>query len=158
MAGRRIGWIGDWGGHYPLEDGILALCEAGLGVLGELGAVVEPVAPAFDADRLWVAWLVLRGFAMAARLGEMAADPQKRGRLKPEAVWEVESGSGLGADAVLAASTVRSEWFACTATLFERFDVLALPSAQVFRSTPGGPGRGRWRGGGWRPTTSGWRW
>ena len=94
MAGRRIGWIGDWGGHYPLEDGILALCEAGLGVLGELGAVVEPVAPAFDADRLWVAWLVLRGFAMAARLGEMAADPQKRGRLKPEAVWEVESGSG----------------------------------------------------------------
>ena len=132
VAGRRIGWIGDWGGHYPLEGGILALCETGLGVLGELGCVVEPVAPAFDAERLWAAWLVLRGFAMVARLGALAADPETRKRMKPEAVWEVEQGSGLAAAEVLAASEVRSEWFACVAALFERFDALVLPSAQVF--------------------------
>ncbi|MGO4842223.1 amidase family protein, partial [Rhizobiaceae sp. 2RAB30] len=26
-AGGRIAWLGDLGGHLPVEDGILALCE-----------------------------------------------------------------------------------------------------------------------------------
>lgn len=130
--GRRIGWIGDWGGHYPLEDGILPLCDAALAVFAGLGATVEPVTPAFDPVALWEAWLVLRGFATAARLGPLAADPATRALLKPEALWEVESAAGLTADRLLAASRVRSAWFACVAALFERYDALVLPSAQVF--------------------------
>ena len=132
IRGRRIGWIGDWGGHYPIEPGILPLCEAALAVFAELGATVEPVTPAFDPARLWEAWLTLRGFAVTGRLGVLVADPAKRPLLKPEAVWEVESAAGLTAADVLAASVVRSEWFACAAGLFGQFDALVLPSAQVF--------------------------
>ena len=100
--------------------------------MGELGGVVEPVAPAFDAERLWAAWLVLRGFAMAARLGALAADPEKRKLLKPEAVWEVESGAGLAADAGAGGERRPLGVVRLRAALFERFDALALPSAQVF--------------------------
>ncbi len=45
MRGKRIAWLGDWGGAYPMEPGILDLCEAGLQVFADMGAVVEPVAP-----------------------------------------------------------------------------------------------------------------
>ena len=113
IRGCRIGWIGDWGGHYPIEPGILPLCEAALSVFAELGATVEPVTPSFDPALLWEAWLTLRGLAVTGRLGMFVADPAKRALLKPEAVWEVESAAGLTAADVLAASIVRSEWFAC---------------------------------------------
>ena len=132
IRGCRIGWIGDWGGHYPIEAGILPLCEAALAVFAELGATVEPVTPAFDPARLWEAWQTLRGFALTGRLGSLVADPAKRPLLKPEAVWEVESAAGLTAADVLAASGVRSAWFVHAAGLFRQFDALVLPSAQVF--------------------------
>jgi amidase len=132
IRGRRIGWIGDWGGHYPVEAGILPLCDSALAVFGELGVRVEAVVPAFDPERLWSAWVALRGFAMAARLGPLAADPAKRAMLKPEAVWEVEAGAGLTVVEVQEASVTRTAWFACAADLFERYDALVFPSAQVF--------------------------
>ncbi len=130
--GLKVGWIGAWQGYYPLEPGILDLCEAGLGVLESLGLRVEPLAPAFDPDRLWRAWLVLRSFANAAGKRDLYDDPEKRRHLKPELLYEVESGSRLGALDIHAASVVRTEWFAFLANLFERYDVLAMPSAQLF--------------------------
>ena len=74
------------------------------------------------------AWRV----AISGRLGVLVADPKKRSVLKPEAIWEVDSAASLTATDVLAASLVSSEWFACAAALFGRFDALVLPSAQVF--------------------------
>ena len=53
VRGLRIGWLGDWGGAYGCEDGILAACEAALAVFEAAGAVVEPVPPPFPAERLW---------------------------------------------------------------------------------------------------------
>jgi amidase len=130
--GARIGWLGDWGGAYACEPGILAACEAALGVFAEHGGNVEPVAPPFAAGRLWEAWTVLRSWAIAARLGPLHADPAKRARMKPELVWEIERGLSLSAMEVHAASVARSAWFARLAGLFERFDALALPAAQVW--------------------------
>src|SRR6056297_3286625 len=97
-AGVRIGWLGDWGGAWPYEAGILPLCEAALGVLEGLGAQVETLAAPYSR----------------------------------EAVWEVEAGQRLTALDVHRASVARSGWFATAAGLFERHDVLALPTAQVW--------------------------
>ncbi len=130
--GLRIGWLGDWGGAYPTEPGVLEQVEAGLRDLETLGASVEPLAPPHPADAIWDAWTVLRSFAIAANLEPLFADPAKRDHLKPEAIWEIERGLGFNAQDIYRASALRSDWLRAAIALFDRFDVLALPTAQCF--------------------------
>jgi amidase len=52
--------------------------------------------------------------------------------LKPEAIWEAERARVLTAPEIYAASVTRSAWYRTLLSLFERFDFLALPTAQVF--------------------------
>ncbi len=59
-------------------------------------------------------------------------DPAKRAQLKPETVWEIEQGLGLSADAVYAASLIRSRYYAAMARLFRSYDAVVLPVAQVW--------------------------
>ncbi len=132
VRGLRIGWLGDWGGAYATEPGILDACAAGLAVFEAMGAVVDPVAPPFAAGALWEAWVTLRAMLNAGRMRALYEDARKRALLKPETVWEIEQGLGLSAAAVHAASVVRSAWYAEAADLFARYDVLAMPSAQVW--------------------------
>ncbi|MFN3644070.1 MAG: amidase [Gemmobacter sp.] len=131
-AGLRIGWLGDWGGAWPMEPGILDLCEAALASFAAMGCHVEPVAPPIPAAPIWDAWCTLRSWVIAARLGPLHAAPETRARLKPEALWEIERGLALDAMAVHRASVVRSAWFTAAAALFARFDALAMPAAQVW--------------------------
>ena len=130
--GRRIGWLGDWGGAWAMEDGILPLCESALGVLDGAGARVEALAPPFDRDALWRAWTTLRSWTVAAALGPLHDDPATRDRLKPEALWEIARGRALSALEVDAASRIRSDWFRRAAELFAQCDALALPTAQLW--------------------------
>lgn len=132
LRGMRIGWLGDWGGAYPMEPGILAQCEAGLRVLEDLGAVVEPLPPPFAADALWQSWITLRGFLNANALAAIYDDPVQRALTKAETLWEIECGRGLTAADVHAASVIRSEWYAAAARMFQAFDAVVLPSAQVW--------------------------
>jgi amidase len=131
-AGLRIGWLADWGGAFPTEPGIVATCEAALAVFEGLGCRVEPLPAPFPADRLWDAWTSLRSWSVAAGLAEAHARPEWRALLKPEALWEIERGQALSAMEVHRASVIRTEWFGALAGLFERFDALALPAAQVW--------------------------
>ena len=132
MRGKRIGWLGDWGGAYRTEPGILDLCEAALRVFEDQGAIVEPVAPPFPASDLWQAWTTLRAMLNAGAKGALYANPATRAQLKPETQWEVEQGLSLSAAAVHAASVIRSRWYATAARLFQTYDALVLPSAQVW--------------------------
>ncbi|MBB3771211.1 amidase [Angulomicrobium tetraedrale] len=132
LRGLRVGWLGDWGGAYGCEPGILDLCEEGLGVLESLGARVERLAPPFPAEDLWTAWIHLRGFLNAGAKGAQAADPAVFAQLKPETQWEIRTGQAVSAAQVYAASVVRSRWYATAANLFRRFDILAMPAAQVW--------------------------
>ena len=130
--GARIAWLADWGGAFPYEEGIAPLCEAALAVLAEQGPEVEPISPPFDRDLLWHSWSTLRSWAMAAQLGPLLDAPETRDKLKPEAVWEIEQGRKLSALEVHKASEIRSEWFRVAVGLFETYDALALPTAQVW--------------------------
>ena len=132
FRGARIGWLGDFDGYLPTEPGLLALCEAGLADFRALGAEVEPCRPDYDMARLWRCWLVHRQWLVAGSLAQAYAEPTLRRQLKPEAIWEVESGLGLGAADVYQASLDRSDWYRALQKLFERYDYLLLPSAQVF--------------------------
>ena len=130
--GLRIGWLGDYYGYLAFEPGVLALCEAALEPFRALGATVETVAPGFDMDRLWQGWKTMRHFLVSNGTATDYADPEKRAQMKPELIWEIENGEGLSAKSVYAASMIRSDWYRYLQTLFERYDFLILPSAQVF--------------------------
>ena len=132
MRGKRIGWLGDWGGAYQTEPGVLDLCEAALRVFEDQGAIVEPVAAPFPASDLWQAWTTLRAMLNAGAKGALYADAAKRALLKPETQWEVEQGLSLSAAAIHAASVIRSRWYTTVARLFQTYDALVLPSAQVW--------------------------
>ena len=132
MRGKRIAWLGDWGGAYQTEPGILPLCEAALQVFTDLGATIEAIAPPFPAEKLWQAWTTLRAMLNAGGMKALYDDPKKRAQVKPESLWEIEQGRGLNAQAVYEASTIRSRWYAHAARLFERYDAVVLPTAQVW--------------------------
>jgi amidase len=128
----RIGWLGDWGGAYPMQDGILETCEAACRTLAETGCQVDAVPAPFSCDALWDSWTTLRSWRMASNLSPLLEDPETRDQLKPEAVWEIERGLELQASDVHKASVIRSDWFRSAAELFDHYDALVLPTAQVW--------------------------
>ncbi len=128
VKGKRIGWLGDWGKACSYEAGILPLVEDALQVFEGLGCVVDAIAPPFSSEALWDSWITLRSWSVGASLAPLLDS----GRLKPEAVWEAERGQALSAMDVHRASVLRSDWFGCAAQLFDRYDALVLPTAQVW--------------------------
>ena len=132
VKGLRIGWLADWGGAYPMEPGILDCCKAGLAVLEGLGAHIEPLPPPFSSEKLWQAWVTLRAMLNAGGKRALAEDPAKRALTKPETLWEIEQGLGLAAQDIYEASVTRSRWHADAARLFQCYDAVVLPTAQVW--------------------------
>ncbi len=131
LEGLRIGWMGDYDRYLATEPGVLDLCEQSLSILESHGARVESVLPDFDMDRLWQCWLTLRHWSHAGRQ-PMLDDPSLRPLLKPEMIFEIEGSLDLTAAQITTASETRAAWYLVLHALLERFDVLALPSAQVF--------------------------
>ncbi|WP_300060364.1 amidase [uncultured Roseobacter sp.] len=132
VTGKRMGWLADWGGAYPCEDGILSLCETGLAAFKQLGCIVEPIVPPFDATDLWWSWRTLRAWANACKMKDAYDDLEKRALLKPEMIWEIEQGLLLSARDVHDASEIRSAWFRKLVDLSTEYDAFTLPSAQVW--------------------------
>jgi amidase len=128
----RVGWLGDYNGYLPMDPGVMSLCESALHDFAALGCKVEACQPDYAMERLWQAWLTHRHWLVQGSLGALYADPRKREQLKPEAQWEVEGGLRLTAADVYQASVSRSDWFRALNELFERYDFLLLPTAQVF--------------------------
>ena len=128
----RIGWLGDYGGHLVMEPGVLAQCEVALRDLAGLGCAVEATPLGFEPERIWRAFTTLRAFAFAGRFARMHEVPAQWAQLKPEAQWEYEQGSRLSALDVWQATVERSAWYQHVLSLFERWDYLALPTAQFF--------------------------
>lgn len=129
LTGMRIGWLDDWGGAFPFEPGIREICRDALEVFTQLGAKVEPLTPPFDADQMWNSWITLRSWSVAAGLASLT---EHRASLKDTAQWELDRGLALTAMQVHRASVVRTEWFRRATEVFQDYDALILPSAQVW--------------------------
>ncbi|HVE53876.1 MAG TPA: amidase [Ramlibacter sp.] len=138
--GLRIGWLGSIWNDLPLEPGITALCEQALQRLADAGHAVEPCTLDVPRDLNWNAWLVLRQMLTGGKLQATYAQPQLRALMKPEALWEVEQGLQLTAPQLYRASVQRTAVYQALRRLFERFDYLAAPSAQVFPFAAGDRG------------------
>ncbi|MEN3792328.1 amidase [Fulvimarina sp. MAC3] len=132
FAGRtvRICWLGDLDGHLATEDGILETCEAALARIP--GSSIERAELGLDPESLWQSFTLQRQAVIAARYGDLFADPQKRDLMKPEMQWEIANGLKLSAMDLHRAYEARTAWHLRLVALFERFDILALPAAQVW--------------------------
>ena len=141
--GTRVAWLGDLDGYLAMEPGIIECCEAGLRNLEELGCTVEPAAFDMSPARVWQAWLVWRHFLVSAGLRPLLADASNRDLMKPEALWEIDQGAQLTGVQISDASVERTVFYASITALFDRFDVLVLPTAQVwpFEATQRWPAR-----------------
>lgn len=132
LKGLRVGWLGDLRGHLAMEAGLLGVCEHALGSLQAHGVEVEALAPPFNPAELWEAWLVWRRALVAPRVAGLLQHPGARERIKPEALWEYDQAQGSSLMAIIQASAVRTRLHQQMRSAFERFDVLALPSTQVW--------------------------
>lgn len=139
--GLRVGWLGDLNGYLAIEPGILDACQNGLRRLQSAGAEIQATPLGVAPEPLWQTWLTWRHFLVAGSLAPFWADPAQRALLKPEAQWECEQGEKLRAADLYAASVARTAFSRHMVGLFDRFDLLALPSAQVwpFVAEPGVP-------------------
>ncbi|MGH6625839.1 MAG: amidase [Burkholderiaceae bacterium] len=132
FKGTRIGWLGDYGGYLPTQAGVVPLCKNALRYFSDIGCQVDEARPDFDMAQLWSIWLTLRSFLVAGVLQPLYADAGQRALLKPEAIWEIEQGHRVTGHDVYLASCGRSAWYQAVCKLFESYDFLVLPSAQVF--------------------------
>ena len=128
----RIGWLADLDGHLPMEPGILEACSDGLRTLETVGCAIEPTPLGYPPEQVWDAWLVWRRWLVAGRIAPFLLKASNRSLIKPEALWEHDQAANLSGTQALQASVQRSAFYTHMLGLFERFDVLALPSAQVW--------------------------
>lgn len=131
-AGARVGWLGDLDGHLAIEPGILDHCADALVRMESFGCTVDPAALGMPPDRVWDAWLVWRHVLVSANLSPLITDPARRELMKPEALWEVDNGLGITGPQFSRAAVDRTTFFSKITALFDHFDVLAIPSAQVW--------------------------
>src|SRR5471030_2171272 len=62
IKGKRIAWAGDFNGFTPCEPGVLETCRAALKTFEALGCVVEDAFPDYPLEKVWRAFIRLRGW------------------------------------------------------------------------------------------------
>ena len=131
IRGLKIGWLGDWDGHLAMEEGILETTEKALSNLADAGVRVEKIKPFFDPQEYWEkVWLPLRHYSANNLKGFV--DEGKKELLKPEAQWEYEGAVRMSGSDVYSAYVKRTQFYNAMMKVYEEYDLLAVPSAQVF--------------------------
>jgi amidase len=132
FKGVKVGWLGDFNGYLPMENGVLSLCEKALQGFRDSGCLVDKVTLDFSMEELWQTWLTFRHWLVRARALPLYDNPKTRALLKPEAIWEIEGGVNISGDQVARASAARGRWYAALQKAFTTYEYLVLPTAQVF--------------------------
>ncbi|MGB7180733.1 MAG: amidase [Burkholderiaceae bacterium] len=132
LTGKRIGWLADLDGYLPMQPGVVERCQIGVKQLESLGASVEPVSLNFKPEALWQSWLVLRAGIQGGNLGALIANPEHRALVKPAVIWEAENAAGASAADFFQASVTRTSFYLSMVEMFETWDFLVMPTAQVF--------------------------
>ena len=127
----KVAWLGDLDNYLPMEVGILDLCETNLVTLTDAGANVESIMPGMNPSDLWFSWTTLRHNSRESML-DFYNNPSTRSLLKTDVIWEIEQYLGQGENEVVTANRIRQNWYREIDRLFETYDVLALPTSQVF--------------------------
>ena len=132
IKGIKVGWLGDWDGTLAFEEDLLDLSQEGLNVMSSMGAIIHDLKAPFEMNEIWTSWSELRAWQIANGLSDIYEDLGLRRYLKPEALWEIERGLSLSGQELYNAALKKSKWYNSASELFEKFDLLVLPSTQVW--------------------------
>ena len=132
MKHRSVGWLGNLQDYLPVEDGILSVCENALKTLETTGCHVSHAQLGMSPEEIWTAWLAWRQALAGRNIGAYTHHGNWRDKVKPEGQWEYDQSLRLTGAQLMQASETRSSYYQSMLKLFESFDVLALPTAQVW--------------------------
>jgi len=138
VRGKKVAWLGDLRGYLPMEPEVLRVTGAALTSFTALGMTVTaldglPASGTFEGNAsLWPTWLVLRHWLAGMAVKDTYDIPAARALMKPEAVYEVEGLlNHIDGVAVHQANQARSGLYEGFRRLFQTYDYIALPTAQV---------------------------
>lgn len=123
LKGLRVAWRPHLA-NTVCDSEVLALCEASAQVLGDLGAIVEPMGD--DLDPTEPFWLTLSTALWNARFSDLL--PKWRDRISPTLIAQMARGTDARAEDVGRALVLRTKLYRQVQDWFERFDVVAMPA------------------------------
>ena len=126
IAGWHVGYLSTINAQ-PVDPGVAARVEAAAGVLAELGARVEPAT--LDLPGVEGAFGTLWCAGAAGLIAPLSED--QRAMMDPGLVAAAEVGAKRDAVQYLAAIKVREAVTSVVDALFERFDLLVMPTMPI---------------------------
>ena len=136
VEGMRIAWLGN-AIDYPVENGILNLCRSALHSFSDIGVTIDDLNdPVFDSQELWKSWTTIRSKIVSTSFPLPA--PLLRLLLplipvREELKWEVQRGLNISEGECAEAAKIAATWSKhLEEVLFEKYDALALPTAQTW--------------------------
>jgi len=131
FRGAKIAWVGDYKGYLATDPGLMDVCRSSFDAFKTLGVTVDEVMPDYPMDQLFETFMIWRGLAQLGRY-DLWNNPETRALMKPELQWEMERAVKLSALDISRADKQRNDWYAAVLKIFNDYDYILAPSAQVF--------------------------
>ena len=126
----KIGWLSNMNGNYNIEKDILEICENKLKDLEKINLKVENLNPKINTDILWKSWITLRSKSIYE--DTLSMNISDISSMTFQAIWEFNKGKEIKSEDLQLAIDQKQKCLNQTNIIFESFDFLALPSAQIF--------------------------
>ena len=126
----KIGWLSNMNGNYNIEKDILRICENKLRDLEKINIKVELLKPKINTDILWKSWTTLR--AKSIYEDTLAMNISDINTMTYQAIWEYNKGKEIKSEEIRLALDLKQQCLSQINLIFQNFDFLALPSAQIF--------------------------
>jgi aspartyl-tRNA(Asn)/glutamyl-tRNA(Gln) amidotransferase subunit A len=123
LKGLRIAWR-PYLANTAIDGEYLGRCEAVGGLLGELGAIVEPMGDDLEPTEPY--WLTLSTALWNARFADLL--PEWRQRLSPTLVRQMSGGNQMTGEQVGRALMQKTQLYRQVQGWFERYDVILTPA------------------------------
>ncbi len=130
FSNLKVCWLSDLNGEYIFEHGIIEMCENKLKDLNKYNLEVEPLKSKITTIDLWESWNTLRAKSIFDDTKSMNIENIKR--MTPQAIWEYQKGEKVKKSDIEKALRQKLNCLKEVEELFEKYDFLILPSAQVF--------------------------
>tara|TARA_S200000501_G_C20806808_1_gene736526 strand:+ start:49 stop:1470 length:1422 start_codon:yes stop_codon:yes gene_type:complete len=130
FSNLKICWLSDMEKKYELESEILELCNKQLISLEKNKIEIDLPKININVDDLWESWTCLRSKSIYE--DTIAMNIKNISEMTYQAIWEFKNGLKVKDDNINFAMKKRNNCFYEVEKLFEKYDFLALPSAQVF--------------------------